>query len=142
MPPLGLNVRKLAALDMALHGKRFILVEFGVGVLACAVLGGLSLVQGLRLIRIGINWQLVLGIVLLWIGLNYVPLFIHALDLARRGTARDEAGDDLAKPELLRKYSVQQLWLLVPFAVVALDLTQRLAANAARSAGPPSRQRG
>lgn len=142
MPALGLNVRKLAALDMALHGKRFILIEFGIGVLACAVLGGLSLAQGLRLLRNGLNWQLVLGIVLLWIGLNYVPLFIHAVDLARRGMARVEAGDDLAKQELLRKYSVQQFWLLVPFAVVVLDLTQRLAPNAARSAGPPSRHRG
>ena len=46
MPYLGLNVRKLAAIDMALHGKRFILIEFGAGVLACAVLGGLSLAQG------------------------------------------------------------------------------------------------
>lgn len=142
MPHLGLNVRKLAALDMALHGKRFILVEFGFGVLAFAVLGDLSLTQGLRLLRNGVNWQLVLGIVLLWIGLNYIPLFIHAVDLARRGTARDEAGDELAKREALRKYSVLQFWLLVPFAIVILDLTQRPAAKAARSAGPPSRHRG
>ena len=97
---------------------------------------------GLRLLRDGLSWQPVLGIVLLWIGLNYLPLFIHAVDLATRGTAREEAGDELATREVLRKYSVQQLWILIPFAVVILDLIQRLAANAARSAGPPSRHRG
>jgi hypothetical protein len=142
MPHLGLNVRKLAAIDMALHETRFILIEFGVGVLASAVLCGLSLAQGLRLLRNGFNRELGLGFVLLWIGLNYVPLFIHAIDLARRGTARQEAGDDLDRRQLLRRYSAQQFWLLVPFAVVVLDLTQRFAANAARSAGPPSRHRG
>ena len=139
---MALNVRKLAALDMALHGKRFILIEFGLGVLACAVLGGLSLAQGLRLLRNGFNWQFVLGVVLLWIGLNYVPLFIHAVDLAGCGRAREEAGHELASREVLRKYSVQQLWILVPFAVVVLDLIQRFAANDARSEGPPSRHRG
>lgn len=142
MPRLSLNVRRLAAIDMALHGKRYILIEFGVGVLACAILGGLSLAQGLRLLRKGFNWQLVLGIALLWIGLNYVPLLIHAVDLARRGTASEEAGDDLDRRQLLRRYSAQQFWLLVPFAVVILALVQRSAAKAARSAGPPSMHRG
>lgn len=75
-------------------------------------------------------------------GVNYVPLFIHAVDLARRRAAREEAGDELATRAVLRNYSVQQLWLLVPLAVVILDLIQRLAANAARSAGPPSMHRG
>lgn len=139
---MALNVRKLAAVDMALHGKRFILTEFALGVVACLLLGGLSLAQGIRGLDRGISWQLLLGLALLWIGLNYVPLLVHAVDLARRGTAREEAANDLAQRELIRKYSLQQLWLLVPFAVVILALLQRPSANAARSAGPPTMHRG
>jgi hypothetical protein len=68
---------------------------------------------------------LLLGIPLLWIGLNYVPLFVHSVDLARKGTARQEVATELADPRAARSYSWRQLWILVPFAVVILAVTQR-----------------
>ena len=68
MESVALDVRKLAALDMAVHGKPFIVVEFGVGVLGCLVLGALSVTAG---IRSGATWELLLGVALLWIALNY-----------------------------------------------------------------------
>lgn len=120
-----LDVRKLAAADMAWHGPRFIVIEFALGVAGCALLGGLSLAAGLRALSNGVGWQLVLGIVLLWIALNYVPLLLHAIDLARSSTARQEASDVLANPRLARQYGIRQLWILVPFAVVLFALLQR-----------------
>lgn len=110
---------------MALHGTRFILIEFGVGVAGCVLLGALSLVAGIRNLNRGVGWQLVLGLALLWIGLNYVPLFLHAVDLGRSGTARSEAASDLGNPAQVRRYGLLQLWILVPFAVGIFALLQR-----------------
>ena len=124
---VALDVRKLAALDMAVHGKPFIVVEFGVGVLGCLVLGALSVTAG---IRSGATWELLLGVALLWIALNYIPLLIHALDLARRGTARQEAANEIDYPELIRRYTFRQLWILVPLAVVIMEIAQRARSRA------------
>lgn len=122
---MWLDVRKLVALDMALHGPRFIVIEFAAGVGGCALIGALSLVAGVRLISHGISWQLVLGAGLLWIALNYVPLLLNAIDLARRRTAREEAASELASPGLVRRYGLLQLWILVPFAIVVFAFLQR-----------------
>ncbi len=113
---IGLNVRKLVALDMVFLGTRVIVAEYAAGVVLCAGIGILSLRKGV----------LALGIPLLWIALNYVPLFLHSVDLARRGTARQEVALELADARAARSYSWRQLWILVPFAVVALALVQRL----------------
>ncbi|MDQ6637830.1 MAG: hypothetical protein M3Y62_08615 [Candidatus Dormibacteraeota bacterium] len=119
-----LNVRRLAAIDMQLHGTRVILWEFGLGAGLCVAFGVLSVALGVRLLKYGLNWQLFLGLGLLSVGVNYLPLVIHGLDLARRGTVREEAGLDTS-PDAARRYTVLQLWLLVPFALVALALAQR-----------------
>ncbi len=120
-----LDVRKLAAGDMALHGPRFIVIEFAAGVVGCALIGGLSLAAGLRALSHGVGWQLLLGVALLWIALNYVPLLVIAIELARRGTARQEAADVLADPRQIRQLGIRQLWILVPFAVVFFAFLQR-----------------
>ena len=122
---MELNVRKLAALDMALHGPRFILIEFAAGVVGCALIGGFSLAAGIRQLSYGLTWQLLLGITLVWIALNYVPLFLHAVDLAKSGTARQEAALELARPDLVRRYGLLQLWILIPLAVAVFALMQR-----------------
>jgi hypothetical protein len=112
---IGLNVRKLVALDMTFLGTRVIVAEYALGVLLGGVIGILSLRRGVP----------VLGIPLLWIALNYVPLFLHSVDLARKGTARQEVAAELGDPKKARSYSWRQLWILVPFAVVVLAITQR-----------------
>lgn len=112
---MGLNVRKLVALDMTFLGARVIVAEYALGVVLGAVIGVLSLRRG----------ALLLGLPLLWIALNYVPLFLHSVDLARRGTARQEVASELSDPAKARSYSWRQLWILVPFAVVVLALAQR-----------------
>lgn len=110
---------------MVFHGKRFIVAEFAGGVILCGALGLLSVAAGLRLLSRGLSWQLLLGIALLWIAVNYLPLFIHAVDLARSGAAREEVAVELADLGIARSYAVRQLWILVPFAIVSLDLVQR-----------------
>jgi len=122
---MGVDVRRLAALDMALHGPRLILIEFAVGVVGCAVFGAFSIAAGVRLLAHGFTWQLFLGIALLSVALNYVPLLLHAIDIMRRGSARQEAAYELAHPEMVRRYTLLQLWLLVPFAMVIMALAQR-----------------
>ncbi len=42
-----INIRKLAALDIAFHGPKFILIEFALGVFGSAALGLFSLYFGL-----------------------------------------------------------------------------------------------
>ena len=114
---IGLNVRKLAALDMTFLGTRIIVAEYAAGVLISGAIGVLSLLKG-------VLW---LGIPLVWIGLNYVPLFVHSVDLARRRSAREEVAKELADTRTARSYSWRQLWILVPLAVVVFDLMQRSA---------------
>ena len=112
---MGLNVRKLVALDMTFLGTRVIVAEYALGVILGLAIGILSVLRGVYL----------LGVPLLWIGLNYVPLFLHSVDLARRGTARQEVAAELDDPRKARSYSYRQVWILVPFAVVLLALAQR-----------------
>jgi hypothetical protein len=124
-----LDVRRTAALDMALHGDRLIIVEFAFGVAACAVLGALSILGGVKAPAHGLSrqlalGQLALGIVLIGVALNYLPLLVHAIDIGRKRSASTEATAELAKPELLRRYTVRQFLLLVPFAVGAMALAQ------------------
>ena len=115
----ALDVTRLAELDMAWHGPHFIVWEFGLGVIGPAALGLLSLrytvTQGLSLL----SWPGLLGVELLAIALNYVPLLVQALrlrrDRSRLQAIKSEIETDAAEA---RSYGVRQLWILVPGAVV------------------------
>jgi hypothetical protein len=61
---------KLAAIDIAFLGSRFILVEFAGGVLLCSAL------RGFILSRAGSLWQLVLGLYISSLGINDVPMLV------------------------------------------------------------------
>ena len=88
-----IDVRKLAAIDLHFLGPRIILAEFGLGVPIMLALGILSLRVGL--FRTHALWQITLGVYLLLLGLNYIPMLWCAVDIARRGTAVTELGDEL-----------------------------------------------
>ena len=110
-----INVRKLVALDITLHGPRFIMIEFGVGTPAILVVGGFLAATG----------QLVLGFYLLLTGINYVPLLVYAMSIVRRGSATGEVAEGLSQDRhYVRKYSTQQLLIFVPFAVILLAAAQ------------------
>jgi len=113
-----INVRKLVALDVTLHGPRFIAIEFGVGtptILAVGIwlaLGSLSI-------------EFWLGVYLILTGINYIPVLAYAVLVIRGGDWKSEVAEGLATdPHYVRKYSIQQLLIFVPFAIVVLSLLQ------------------
>ena len=116
-----LNVRRLAALDM--HGargtrrrRRVILAEFALGTIGSVVLGAWALTWGDAA-------GVVLGIWLLGLAANYLPLTAHVLALWQPEVLRAE----LARADLdaeLRHYTRVQIWVLVPFWVAGLALAQ------------------
>ncbi len=112
-----MNVRKLVALDITLHGPKFIMVEFGVGTPVILFVGGLLVVAG----------EQYLGWYLLLTGLNYLPLLAYAVLIVRRRSAKVEVEEDLARDRhYVRKYSTQQFFLFVPLFVLLLALVQRV----------------
>jgi hypothetical protein len=114
----GMNVRRLAAIDM--HGtqgttrrRRIILAEFVAGV-AVSVAFGIWLVASAS----GLGGR-IFGIWMIGAGLNYAPLAAYAIALSRPGALSAElAGVDTGGE--LRRYSILQLWILVPFSLVVL----------------------
>jgi hypothetical protein len=121
-----INVRKLAAIDLYFLGPKIILTEFGLGVPIMLLLGILSLRVGL--FRTHATWQIALGIYLLLLAVNYIPMLWCAIDIARSGSAAAELGDELReKGAAMRKYRGQSLWLLVRLAVPVAWLRQRRA---------------
>lgn len=121
-PSATLDVRRLAALDM--HGARgtrrrrwMILVEFAVGTVGSAALGVWALTWGGA---VGV----ILGIWLLGLAANYLPLTVHALSLWRQPALDAElAGVDLRAA--LRNYTRAQAWVLVPFWIAGLAVARR-----------------
>lgn len=118
-----ISIRKLVAVDMALHGARFILAECALGVILPLVLGLLSVRAGtINLARLG--WETALGFWLVGAAANYVPLLIYAILITRGRTIQAEGGPELAR---VKRYSVQQVIILVPFLVVVVALIQERA---------------
>ena len=115
-----IDIRRLAALDIAFLGSRFILAEFAIGVFGSLGLGVLTL---LRTQSLG---GTVFGAYLLCLGVNYVPLLVHAIDLVRHGTAHQEIANELHEGRrMFRKYRRQSLLLLVPLVVPVLAILER-----------------
>jgi len=115
-----INIRKLAAVDMAFHGTRFIVAEFALGVVLPFILGLLSLRSGLH---IAFTWQVVIGIWLMTIAANYIPLFIYSVLIAKAGSVKEEGQPEIANA---KRYGIQQMIILVPFMVVVVAIVQEL----------------
>lgn len=113
-----MNVKRLAAIDM--HGasgtsrrRRIILAEFTAGLAALLALGTWVAVDAL-----GVGTR-VFGIWLIGAGLNYAVLAGYAIALSRPGALSAElAGVDTARE--LRRYTVFQLWILVPLSLIVI----------------------
>jgi hypothetical protein len=91
-----IEVRKLAAVDMAWLGARMVVTEYALGVMLPLVLGILSLRAGLAQQDL-LNWKTILGTWLVTISVNYVPLFIYAVAIARAGTVQEEGLPEFAE---------------------------------------------
>ncbi len=98
--------------------KRIILAEF-TAALAATVALGTWLVIGAS----GLGTR-ILGIWLISAGLNYAPLTAFAISLSRPGALEAElANVDVGRE--LRRYSVLQLWILVPLSLIAMTVQAR-----------------
>ena len=113
-----INIRKLVALDITLHGPRFILIEFGIGTPAILLVGlWLMLTSSV----------FILGLYLFLTGINYVPLLIYSVVISKKGSAQTEVETDLAQNKhYVRKYSLQQVLVFVPLAVLLLAIIQKI----------------
>ena len=122
-----INPRKLAAIDVVLLGSRFIIAEFAIGVTLGLALGAFILLRALLL------WQFALGVYLILLGLNYVPMLVYAIAFTKGRSARAELGEELDdKRAAIAKYRRQSLLLLVPVLPVVIALrrhTQRTRGN-------------
>jgi len=115
-----LDARKLVAIDLVFLGAKVIIVEFAIGILFSAALGVFVLLRGH-----GSLVQVVLGLYLISIGINYVPMLIYAIAITKANSARAELGSELDdKGAAMAKYRRQSLWLLVPLSVPVVVITQ------------------
>ena len=114
-----IDIRKLAAMDIAFLGPRVILAEFTLGVLGSFVLGLFILFRSHSI------WQMGLGSYIASLGINYVPLLLYAILIVRHRSATDEVSSELGHPKRANfKYTFQSLALLVPLLVPVLVLAQ------------------
>jgi hypothetical protein len=119
-----INIRKLVALDIVFHGPKLILAEFALVVGLCGALGAWSLFSFFHSPDHPL-FTVILGLVLSWIALNYVPLLLYALSFMRHKNAELEVVVELAhKERYARKYMAQSLLLAVPFVVPILAIVQ------------------
>ena len=118
-----IDIRKLVALDIILHGRPFILTEFGLGTL-------LAIVLGLQLIYSGSSSgdaaSLAVGAYLVLIGVNYVPLLIYAIIISKKNSAENEAESEIQQKS---NYNKQQFLILIPLLVFLITVVQELKRN-------------
>lgn len=118
------DFRKLAAVDIAFLGSRLIIAEFSIGVFGSLALGVFALLRSHSLVGTAFACYL------LCLGINYVPLLLHAISLARLDSAGDEIAEDIAdKRRMFRRYRRQSLLLLVPLAVPILAVARAFRSN-------------
>lgn len=120
-----MDPRRLAAVDMygtrgTLRRRRIILFEFVAGLSAAVAFGG-------WLISVGDVGNAVVGVIIIAIGLNYAPLAVYAVSFSPAGALEAELSDVDVQREL-RRYTVLQLWVFVPLALVVFDVRHRLRA--------------
>lgn len=115
-----LNPRKLAAIDLAFLGPKLIVSEFTLGVLLSIALGVFVLLRGHRSPA-----QIALGLYLISLGLNYIPMLVYAIAINKAKSARRELGNELDnKRAAMKNYRRQSVWLLIPLIVPIVALTQ------------------
>jgi len=70
-------------------------------------------------------WQHILGLYLISLGINYVPMLVYAVAIKRGKSARAEISDELKdERRTMAKYRRQSILLLVPLLVPILALAQ------------------
>lgn len=131
-----INVRKLVALDIAIHGRWIILVEFIFGVAASGILGAYSLYTFFNNPDSPL-FMLIIGTVLSWITLNYIPMLLYAISIMRHKSALQEATFAPAQREhSMKKYALQSTLLLLPLIVPLLAIYQEIGTATPQALSP------
>lgn len=112
-----IKIRKLVAVDMAWLGARLTLAEYALGIVLPLALGILSVRAG-RFSAARWGWETILGLWLIGIAANYIPLFVYAVWIARAGTVKAEGQPELAHA---RRYGVQQVVILVVILAIVQE---------------------
>ncbi len=121
-----INIRKLAALDIVLHGARFILIEFALGVVFGAIIGVFNLFVFFRNPSHPL-FMAIIGFFLSWVAVNYIPLLLYAISIVRGKSAEREVTLELEhKDYYARKYTIQSLLLVLPLVVPLLAISQEV----------------
>ena len=116
-----LSARRLVAIDLVFLGSKVVITEFIAGVFFSAALGVCVLVKGHSSLG-----QIVLGLYLISLGVNYIPMLIYAISITRAKSARSQLGSELDNKGLaMKKYRRQSLWLLVPLVVPLTVFSQQ-----------------
>jgi hypothetical protein len=113
-----INIRKLVAWNITLHGSRRILLEFGIGTPALIIFGTWLMSK---------TFSYALGLYVFLVGINFLVLLVYAIIIASWDSAEGEVNPDLARnKEFARKYGFQQLLILVPFAAPLITVIQEI----------------
>ena len=108
------DLRKLAALDIVSLGYKLILAEYAFAVVFSTALGIFVLARSHS------GWQIALGIYLVCLGINYIPMLVWTIAFRNRQNARAEVADALAnKNKSFASFRRQSLALLIPLVPVA-----------------------
>ncbi len=111
-----INVRRLVSLDIVLHGERFIMLEFGIGTPGILLIGYYLTVTG----------PFLLGLYLFLTGLNYIPILAYTIVTIRHHSAKRDVEQEMtSEPHYVRKYSIQQFLIFIPFVITLLAVAQK-----------------
>ncbi|MEJ2006991.1 MAG: hypothetical protein P8Z30_02360 [Acidobacteriota bacterium] len=104
-------------MEIAFLGYKVIYAEYAAAVVLAIALGLVLL------FRSPSGWQLLLGIYLICLGINYVPMWVYTIQIGNRQNARAEIADELAesgKQKTMSRYRYVSLFLLLPLVVPVL----------------------
>ena len=107
-------------MDMAWLGAKVIVAEYALGIILPLALGVFTLHRTFSSPN-RLTWQTILGMWLISIAANYLPLFLYAVSIAKAGTVKAEGESELPHA---RQYGVQQVIILIPFLVVVIAVIQ------------------
>jgi hypothetical protein len=111
--------RRLAAIDILFLGYVFFLAEYALGSFGLLSMGLFVLIHGHS------DGQAALGMYLICLGINYIPLLSYAVVIGNKQNARNELRDELqAEETAMTKYRRLSLLLLVPLLVPIPALSQ------------------
>lgn len=112
-----INIKKLVELDMTLHTPVFIVIEFIGSLLLSTVLVASTLFFNNDSI-----WKPIVAFVFAGYAFNYLPLAYYAIRLI---ATKDYIFDpELQSADTKRRYSLQSLFIFIPFFIFIVSLFQ------------------